>query len=141
MGALDGLKIIEFAGIGPGPFAAMMLADQGADVVRIDRPKGDSRKSGDIGALDLGKHEILGRNRSLVRIDIKDPAGRDQVLQLIDQADGLIEGFRPGVMERLGLGPDECLKRNPKLVYAAHRVKTGRRLELVRCGAIRTLIR
>ncbi len=111
MGPLSGLKIVELAGIGPGPFCCMLLSDMGAEVVRVDR------------AANVGKdektyrHNLLTRGRKNIAVDLKNPDGVETVLKLIDQADGLIEGFRPGVMERLGLGPDVCLKRNPKLVY------------------------
>ncbi len=113
-GPLKGLKVIEMAGIGPAPFCAMLLADMGAEVVRIDRQE----------AIDLGlpgrhdrKHDILARGRRSVAIDLKSAAGRDVVLRMIERADVLIEGFRPGVMERLGLGPDVCLERNARLIY------------------------
>jgi len=106
-GPLAGLRVIEFAGIGPGPFACMLLSDMGADVVTIDRP---GRKFGE-------RHNLTGRGRTVVLADLKDPAGRDQVWQLLDKADVLIEGYRPGVMERLGFGPDAVLARNPKIVY------------------------
>lgn len=106
-GPLSGLKIVEFAGIGPGPFCGMLLADQGADVVRIDR-KGAGRDS---------KFDIPSRGRRSVALDLKDPADIEIALKLISKADGLIEGFRPGVMERLGLGPNVCIARNPALVY------------------------
>lgn len=98
-------------GIGPGPFAAMMLADLGADVIRVDRPGGN--------ALQLASpdKDILGRGRPSVAVNLKDPRGIALVLDLVDKADVLLEGFRPGVTERLGLGPDVCLKRNTKLVY------------------------
>jgi alpha-methylacyl-CoA racemase len=107
MGPLKGIKIIEIAGIGPGPFCAMMLADMGADVIRVDR-KGNP---------GMGKFDILNRGRRSIAVDLKNPAGVELVLKLIEKADGLQEGFRPGVMEKLGLGPDVCLARNPKLVY------------------------
>lgn len=107
MGPLHGIKIIEFAGIGPGPFCTMMLADMGAEVVRIDR-KGEAR---------FGKYDIMARGRRSVALDLKRPEGIDAALKLIDKADVVIEGFRPGVMERLGLGPLVCCERNPKLVY------------------------
>lgn len=115
MGPLHGCRIVELAGIGPGPFAAMLLADMGAEVVRVDRP---SRG----GAPDLGisvprTYSTLLRSRRSARVDLKDPAGTEVVLRLIESADALIEGFRPGVTERLGLGPDVCLARNPRLVY------------------------
>lgn len=108
MGPLQGVKIVEIAGIGPGPYCAMMLADMGADVIRVDRKAAAGSGS---------KHEILNRNRRSIAVDLKNPEGVETVLKLIEEADGLIEGFRPGVMERLGLGPDVCLERNPKLVF------------------------
>ena len=107
MGPLQGVRVVEFAGIGPGPFAAMLLADMGADVIRIDR------KGGRVPA----KYEVTYRGRSGIAFDLKKPEAIEAALKLIEKADALIEGFRPGVMERLGLGPDVCLKRNPKLVY------------------------
>lgn len=107
MGPLKGVRIVEFAGIGPGPFAAMLLSDMGADVVRIDRK----------GARGGSKFDITSRGRRSVALDLKKPEGVEAALRLIEKADGLIEGFRPGVMERLGLGPDVALKRNPKLVF------------------------
>ena len=112
MGPLAGVKIVEFAGIGPAPMAAMMLADMGATVLRIDRP----------GPSDLGvplpqQFEFTKRSRAAIGIDLKKPEAVALALKLIDGADALIEGFRPGVMERLGLGPEVCLKRNPKLVF------------------------
>ena len=110
MGPLKGLKVVEMAGIGPGPFCAMMLGDMGAEVVRIDRP-GATTVDGDPNA------NINNRSRKSVTLNLKTDAGRDAALKLISQADALIEGFRPGVMERLGLGPDVCLARNPKLVF------------------------
>ncbi len=106
-GPLSGIRIIEFAGIGPGPFCGMLFADMGADVVRIDR-KGTKGGS---------KFDISSRGKRSVALDLKNPAAIEAVLKLLDGADALIEGFRPGVMERLGLGPDVVLKRNPKLVY------------------------
>jgi len=112
MGPLAGLKIVEFAGLGPGPFAAMMMADMGADVLRIDRKNARAVLSPDDPATNL-----LARGRRSVGLDLKSPQGIDTALRLVDQADGLIEGFRPGVMERLGLGPDVCMPRNEKLVY------------------------
>jgi alpha-methylacyl-CoA racemase len=108
-GPLDGLKVIELAGIGPGPYACMLLADLGADVLRIER--------GNIDADDEPTTEILNRSRPSVAVDLKNRAGRDLVLELCEQADVLIEGFRPGVTERLGLGPVEVAERNPRLVY------------------------
>ena len=110
-GPLSGVRVVELAGIGPGPFAAMMLADLGADVVRVDRPDG--------GALQIASpdRDILFRGRPNVLIDLKSSRGVGLVLDLVERADILIEGFRPGVTERLGLGPDVCLERNPRLVY------------------------
>lgn len=107
MGPLQGIKVIEFAGMGPGPFCSMMLADMGAEVIKIDRA-GDAR---------YGKFEVMTRGRRSVLVNLKKPEGVQAVLKLIEQADALIEGFRPGVMERLGVGPEVCLQRNPKLVY------------------------
>ena len=107
MGPLAGLKIIELAGIGPGPFCGMMLSDMGADVIRIDRIAAAPRRPAD----------ILARNRRSLSVDLKQAEGVELVLKLLGSADGLFEGFRPGVTERLGLGPDDCLARNPKLVY------------------------
>jgi alpha-methylacyl-CoA racemase len=108
MGPLEGIKIIEFAGIGPGPFCGMMLADMGAEVIRIDRLGADSKNA---------RYNLLGRGRRSIALDLKNPESIDVALKLIESADALIEGFRPGVMERLGLGPEVCLERNPKLVY------------------------
>ncbi|MEU0690705.1 CaiB/BaiF CoA transferase family protein [Streptomyces uncialis] len=107
-GPLAGLRVLELGGIGPGPFAGMLLADQGAEVIRVDRPAEAGTAS---------KHPILHRGRRSVTLDLKDPAGVEAVLRIADTADALIEGFRPGVAERLGLGPDVCLARNPRLVY------------------------
>lgn len=107
MGPLKGVKVLEFAGIGPAPFCAMMLSDMGAEVLRIDR-KGEDRFS---------KFDITTRGRNSVAIDLKSPKDIKVVLKLIENADALIEGFRPGVMERLGLGPKECCELNSKLVY------------------------
>jgi alpha-methylacyl-CoA racemase len=109
MGPLTGLRIVEIAGIGPGPYCAMLLADMGAEVLRVERP---AKLSGGDARFDL-----LSRGRRCVAIDLKQRAGVEAVLRLVERADGLTEGFRPGVMERLGLGPDECLARNPRLVY------------------------
>ena len=111
-GPLTGYRIIEIAGIGPGPFAAMLLADMGAEVVRVERA-GAVR-----GPLPDGAHfDVLLRGRRNVAIDLKHPDGVEALLTLVESADALIEGFRPGVMERLGIGPDECLSRNQKLVF------------------------
>jgi alpha-methylacyl-CoA racemase len=113
-GPLAGVKIVEFAGIGPGPFAAMLFADMGAEVLRIER-RGTARRP--LSLLNAGPFDVLNRGRRAVAVDLKRPAGVEVALRLVKQADGLIEGFRPGVMERLGLGPDVCLLRNPRLVY------------------------
>jgi alpha-methylacyl-CoA racemase len=110
MGPLRGYKIIEFAGIGPGPFCAMMLADMGAEIFRLDRKVSASPAT-------EPKYNVLNRGRRSAVIDLKHPNGKEAALRLVGQADALLEGFRPGVMERLGLGPDDCLKRNPRLVY------------------------
>ena len=112
MGPLEGVRIIEFQGIGPGPFCGMILSDMGADIVRIDRA---SNVAGE--APDAPPGDLLARGRRSIGIDLKNPAGVETALKLIEGADALFEGFRPGVMERLGLGPDVCLERNPKLVY------------------------
>ena len=112
MGPLKGVKVIELAGIGPGPFCGMMLSDMGAEVLRIDRAQHVSGKAPKNRAAD-----VVGRGRRSVGVDLKNPAGVETILRLIERADALIEGFRPGVMERLGLGPDVCLARNPRLVY------------------------
>jgi alpha-methylacyl-CoA racemase len=114
MGPLQGCRVVELAGIGPTPFCAMLLADLGADVVRIDRP---SRGDLDLGIPLPRRYSVLLRGRRSARVDLKDPAGAEVVLRLVEAADALIEGFRPGVAERLGLGPDVCLARNPRLVY------------------------
>lgn len=110
-GPLSGVRVVELVGIGPGPFAAMMLADLGADVIRVDRPGGNALQTAQ------SDKDILSRGRPSTAINIKDPRGVELVLKLIEQADVLIEGFRPGVTERLGLGPDVCFARNPRLVY------------------------
>ncbi len=112
MGPLQGLTIIEIAGVGPGPFAAMLLADMGANVIRVERPGGSM-----FAAAHNPKLDFLNRNKRCISINLKNPAGVDTVLALLEQADALLEGNRPGVMERLGLGPDVCLARNPALVY------------------------
>jgi alpha-methylacyl-CoA racemase len=107
MGPLQGVKVIEFAGIGPGPFCAMLLSDMGAEVIRIDRK----------GARGGNKFDVTSRGRRSLAFDLKKPEAVEAVLKLIAKADMLLEGFRPGVMERLGLGPDVALARNPKLVF------------------------
>jgi alpha-methylacyl-CoA racemase len=111
MGPLGDVRVVEFAGIGPGPFTGMMLADMGATVLRLARLDAWS------GRFHEPRHDVHQRGKSVVRIDLKRPEGVAAALRLVEQADGLIEGFRPGVMERLGLGPDDCLARNPRLVY------------------------
>ncbi len=111
MGPLHGLKIVELFCIGPGPYAGMLLSDMGADVVLVDRAE-----EVDYGYPDY-EYRYLYRNRRSIRLDLKTAEGREAVLRLVEEADGLIEGFRPGVAERLGLGPDDCLARNPRLVY------------------------
>jgi alpha-methylacyl-CoA racemase len=110
-GPLAGHRIIELAGIGPGPFAAMMLSDMGAEVLRVDRA--DAVR--DDAAPPLW--DVNARGRRSIGVDLKHPEGPEVVLRLVEQADALIEGFRPGVTERLGVGPDECLARQPKLIY------------------------
>ena len=112
MGPLAGFRIVELAGIGPGPMCAMMLSDMGADVVRVDRVADSG-----LGMKRDPRYDLLNRGRRSVAVDMKTEAGREAVLRLAGAADGLIEGFRPGVTERLGVGPDECLARNPRLVY------------------------
>ncbi|GHE52493.1 CoA transferase [Streptomyces longispororuber] len=109
-GPLDGVRVVELAGIGPGPFAAMLLADLGADVVRVDRP----------GGAGLGidpAYDLTNRNKRSVLVDLKAPEGPARVLDLVERADVLVEGYRPGVAERLGVGPEACHARNPRLVY------------------------
>ena len=109
MGPLTGLRVVELQGIGPGPFCGMMLADMGAEIIRVDRSAavGSGARSAD----------VLARGRKSIAVDLKNPQGVETVLKLVETADVLLEGFRPGVTERLGLGPDVCLERNPKLVY------------------------
>ncbi len=112
MGPLSGYRIIELAGIGPGPMCAMLLSDMGADVLRIDRTA-----DAGLGIATDTKYALLNRGRRSVALDLKKPQAIEAVLKLVEKADGLIEGFRPGVTERLGIGPDVCLKRNSRLVY------------------------
>lgn len=112
MGPLQGLRVIEIASIGPGPMACMLLADLGADVVRVDRLEASG-----LGVPMAPRFDVNARGRRSVALDLKQPAGIDAVLRLVDGADILVEGFRPGVAERLGLGPEVCLARNPRLVY------------------------
>jgi alpha-methylacyl-CoA racemase len=108
-GPLKGIKVVEIAGIGPGPHACMLLADLGADVIRIERPGGQ--------LLTGGSHDLLNRGRPSVALDLKKPDAVETVLRLVEDADVLVEGMRPGVTERIGIGPDACLARNPRLVY------------------------
>lgn len=112
MGPLDGKQIIEIAGIGPGPFCAMVLADLGAEVIRVDRASAVPDELPDGPSMDL-----LNRGRDSIAVDLKKEEGVETVLRLVENADALIEGFRPGVAERLGIGPEKCLNRNPKLIY------------------------
>ncbi len=112
MGPLSGIKIVELAGIGPGPFAGMMLSDMGADIVRVDRAQQVAPAN-----FDKPNLEPMYRGRRSVGVDLKKPEGVELVLRLVERADALVEGYRPGVTERLGLGPDVCLARNPRLVY------------------------
>ncbi|MBT2323132.1 CoA transferase [Variovorax paradoxus] len=116
-GPLSHLTVIEFAGLGPAPFAAMMLADMGARVIRIDRPVKPSGKKEGMSALTARNSDVLARGRESVFLDLKSAVGKQAALRLVERADVLIEGFRPGVMESLGLGPDVCLQRRPSLVY------------------------
>ncbi|WP_082341006.1 CaiB/BaiF CoA-transferase family protein [Pseudomonas sp. MIACH] len=111
-GPLTGFKVVELAGIGPGPMCAMLLADLGATVIRVDR-----KEPVKLGIERPLQYNTLLRNRYAIALDLKDPMGVETVLKLVEQADALIEGFRPGVTERLGLGPDDCLARNPQLIY------------------------
>lgn len=112
-GPLSGLKVVEIGGIGPGPFCAMLLADLGADVIRVDRLSGAAL----VGPNDDFRIEVMHRGRRSVAVDLKNPAGREVVLDLVERADVLMEGFRPGVAERLGIGPEACFEVNPRLVY------------------------
>jgi alpha-methylacyl-CoA racemase len=112
-GPLEGVRVIEIGGIGPGPFCAMLLADLGAEVLRVDRVKG----GGLVGPSDDFSTELMNRGRRSIAVDLKHPDGPGVVLDLVERADVLMEGFRPGVTERLGIGPDACLERNPKLIY------------------------
>lgn len=111
-GPLSGLRILEFVGIGPGPLAAMILSDLGAEVLRIDR-----MTAGELGIPRPAKFDFGGRGRPSVALDLKQPEAIELVMDLVSKSDGLIEGFRPGVMERLGLGPEVCLQTNPRLAY------------------------
>ena len=115
MGPLCGINVVEMSGIGPGPFAGMMLADMGATVTRVDRLAGG--KPGILSVLSQGRADVVSRGRRSIAVDLKSAEGVELALRLVDSADVLIEGYRPGVMERLGLGPDVCLSRNPRLVF------------------------
>ena len=110
-GPLQGVRIIEVGGIGPGPFCAMMLSDMGADVVRVDRAPGPGARPAS------APRDVLSRGRRSIALDLKNPRAAELLLRGVERADGLVEGFRPGVTERLGIGPDPCLARNPRLVY------------------------
>src|SRR3546814_2594956 len=120
-GPLKGIRIIEFAGIGPGPFCGMMLADHGAEVIRIDRPGGF-----------MDPRDPLSRNRTSIALDMKKPDAVQIARELCKSADGIIEGYRPGVMERLGLGPDVLLADNAKLVYGRSEEHTSELQSLMR---------
>src|SRR5262249_61804004 len=111
MGPLAGIRIVEFVGIGPGPMAAMLFADLGADVIRLDRVT-----PSELGVAMPKRFGLLGRSRPSIAVDLKNAEGIALAGDLIERADGLIEGFRPGTMERLGLGPGQALERNPRLV-------------------------
>jgi alpha-methylacyl-CoA racemase len=108
---LAGIRVVELSGLGPAPYACTLLAELGADVIRVDRPGGGTK-------LVPAEHEVLHRSRPCAAVDLKAPAGREVALRLVAEADVLVEALRPGVTERLGLGPDDCLARNPRLVYA-----------------------
>ncbi len=110
MGPLNGITVIELAGIGPGPFCATLLSDMGARVIRVERPAAVRPDRGP-------QLDVLTRGRESIAIDMKNPDGLEVLMSLIENADALMEGFRPGVTERLGVGPDDCLVRNPALVY------------------------
>ncbi len=116
-GPLAGLRVIEMLGLGPGPFAAMMLADMGAEVVRVQRRADTASAAQQVFPLLGSRYDVLGRSRRVITLDLKSPQDQATLLALSDKADALIEGYRPGVMEKLGLGPEVCLQRNPRLVY------------------------
>lgn len=117
MGPLQGIRIVEFAGIGPAPFGGMLLADMGADVVVIDRVRAPEETPA-VPHFAAGRAAIAMRGKRSIALDLRKPGGREAALRLVARADAALEGYRPGVMERLGLGPDACLARNPRLVYA-----------------------
>ncbi len=114
MGPLSGITVVEMSGIGPGPFAGMMLADLGATVIRVDRLSGSG---GGLAEVSAGRTDVVSRGRRSIAVDLKSAQGTELVLRLVESTDVLIEGYRPGVMERLGLGPQACLARNPRLVF------------------------
>jgi alpha-methylacyl-CoA racemase len=118
-GPLRGLRVVEMAGIGPGPYAAMLLADMGADVVRVERPTGTPNPAAPVSNIQppATAHDVVNRGKRSIAVDLKSPDGVAVIRRLVATADVLLEGFRPGVMERLGLGPDECAEINPRLVY------------------------
>lgn len=116
-GPLTKLKIVEFTGIGPVPYGTMVLADLGAQVIRIDRPGGYPAVTDELDFDKMDAASVCNRSRPMVRVDLKSEKGRELVKRLIADADGLVEGYRPGTMEKLGLGPDECLAVNPRLAY------------------------
>ncbi len=117
MGPLAGFKVVEIAGIGPAPFCGMMLADMGADVILVQRKSSNPNSAGPADPAAMGKYAIFNRGKRSITLDLKDPLAVEVVLKLVEKSDALIEGFRPGVIERLGLGPDTCLKKNPALIY------------------------
>ena len=108
MGPLKNIKVLEFSGIGPGPYCGMLLADMGADVIRLSRKDNEGLEN---------KFDIHNRSKRSITADLKNEATIFEILKLIDQVDVVFEGYRPGIMEKLGIGPDVCLKRNPKLIY------------------------
>jgi alpha-methylacyl-CoA racemase len=119
MGPLEGVRIVEFAGLGPAPFGAMMLADFGAEIIWVDRPGGYPAPDPNLDFEQFGKFAFYNRNRGTVRLDLKAAKGRETALRLITSADALIEPFRPGVMEKLGLGSTECLAPIPPRIFSA----------------------
>ena len=127
MGPLQGVKVVELQGIGPGPFCGMMLADMGAEIIRVDR-------AGAVGN-QANANDILARGRKSIAVDLKHPEGVETVLRLVENADVLIEGFRPGVTERLGLGPEVCLQRNPSLGIRTYDGLGANRLNGPCCGS------
>ena len=110
-GPLEGIRVLDFSRLAPGPYGAMILADMGADVIRVDRAPLGSDMGGAFG-------DTLGRGKRSIGLDLKNPKGVEVAMKIVDTVDVVVEGFRPGVMERLGLGPDEVLARNPRIVYA-----------------------